>query len=348
MEVFGFFLVVFSASLAPGEFRFIDEYSKSDISHETLSPDICSECSQIMNITSEKGSNNDTQELLHEKLKHLCRRLSSDEHDDCKSRVDTYLPEIARMKPREVCQVLGHCVLVVVGPAQVVPRTVASPPPFSPDLSTQFTPQCTLCLFLIRKMEDMLPKNRTEDAVVKLMGQVCTLLPSSYKGKCKDFIDKYGKQIVEFLMSSAAPHSICALLHLCLLEEASTVEMLPPSSDCQACRHLLVLSRLHLNLNSTRPIQTSDFLGSVCLQHPNAIPKCEVFLKNFGSRLQRVLGNQLDSSDPCERAELCAAVKVSSSSQTQRCNLGPTFWCQDVKSALMCGNLAYCKKHLWR
>ena len=134
---------------------------------------------------------------------------------------------------------------------------------------------------------------------MKLMGQVCALLPSSYKRKCNDFNDKYGKQIVEFLMSSVAPHSICALLHLCLMEEASTVgeetqreaqlhvrgrngtcislltspEMLPPSSDCQACRHLLVLSRLHLGLHSTRPIQTSDFLGSVCLQHPNAIPK---------------------------------------------------------------------------
>ena len=55
------------------------------------------------------------------------------------------------------------------------------------------------------------------------MGQVCALLPSSYRGKCNDFIDKYGEQIVEFMLSSVAPHSICALLHLCLLEEASTV-----------------------------------------------------------------------------------------------------------------------------
>ena len=42
------------------------------------------------------------QEVLHEKLKHLCRRLSSGEHDDCKSRVDTYLPEIAQMVRAEM------------------------------------------------------------------------------------------------------------------------------------------------------------------------------------------------------------------------------------------------------
>ncbi|CAL8247736.1 unnamed protein product [Merluccius merluccius] len=122
-------------------------------------------------------------------------------------------------------------------------------------------------------MENMLPKNRTEEAIVKLMGQVCTLLPSSYKGKCNDFTDKYGKQIIGFLLSSVAPHSICALLHLCLLEEPSSVEVLPPTSDCESCRHLVVLGRLHLGLNSSRPTQTSAFLGSVCLHHPNAIPK---------------------------------------------------------------------------
>ncbi|CAL8342904.1 unnamed protein product [Lota lota] len=331
MGGFGFFLAILSASLPAGK---------------TANPDACSECSHIMKITAEKGSTNDTQEVLHEKLKHLCRSLATSEHDDCKSRVDTYLPEIARMKPHEVCQVLGHCALAALRPAQVITQTEVSTPPFNPDPSTQFSPQCTLCLLLIRKMEDMLPKNRTEDAVVKLMGQVCALLPSSYKGKCNDFIDKYGKQIVEFLLSSAAPHSICALLHLCLLEETSSVETLPPSSDCESCRHLVVLSRLHLGLNSTRHAQTSAFLGSVCLHHPNAIPKCEIFLKRFGSRLQRVLGNQLDASDPCERAEMCVAVKDLT--RAQHCNLGPAYWCQDVKTALMCGNLAYCKKHMWK
>jgi len=48
-------------------------------------------------------------------------------------------------------------------------------------------------------------------------------MPHSYRGKCNDFLDKYGKQIVEFFISTAAPHSICALLHVCLLEEAPRV-----------------------------------------------------------------------------------------------------------------------------
>lgn len=72
------------------------------------------------------------------------------------------------------------------------------------------------------------------------MGEVCDLLPESYKEQCDDFIAKYGTEIVEFLLSSAAPHTICTLLHLCLFEE----QMLPGQS------HWAVSSCywLHLNL----------------------------------------------------------------------------------------------------
>ena len=58
-----------------------------------------------------------------------------------------------------------------------------------------------------------------QETVLKLMGEVCNLLPASYKEECDDFIDKYGTEIVSFLLSSAAPHAICAMLHLCLFKE---------------------------------------------------------------------------------------------------------------------------------
>uniref|UniRef100_A0A3Q3WWQ9 Saposin B-type domain-containing protein n=1 Tax=Mola mola TaxID=94237 RepID=A0A3Q3WWQ9_MOLML len=70
-----------------------------------------------------------------------------------------------------------------------------------------FNPACALCLFIIKKMETLLPTNMTE---VK----VCDLVPESYKERCDDFVAKYGTEIVEFLLSSAAPHTICTLLHI--------------------------------------------------------------------------------------------------------------------------------------
>lgn len=140
-----------------------------------------------------------------------------------------------------------------------------------------------------------------QEALMKLMGEFCFLVPQSYKDQCDDFVDKYGVQIVEFLLSSAAPHTICTLLHVCLFKDtlvpgqlhvheyiyrleltltlphchqintADFPEVSLPS-DCDSCRTLAVLSRLQLSLNSTQS-ETSSFLQSVCVHHPNAIPK---------------------------------------------------------------------------
>lgn len=136
---------------------------------------------------------------------------------------------------------------------------------------------------------------------MKLMKEVCDLVPRSYEEQCDDFVEKYGTQIVEFLLSSAAPHTICTLLHLCLFEKQAlpgqlhlsmnscyyfglNVKLESPSkysehntemllhSDCKSCRTLAVLSRVHNGPNSTES-ETSSFLQSVCFHYPSAIPK---------------------------------------------------------------------------
>lgn len=163
-----------------------------------------------------------------------------------------------------------------------------------------------------------------QDALKKLMAEVCDLVPESYTDQCNDFVDKYGVQIVEFLLSSAAPHTICSLLHLCLFNEKpvpgqwhvyhecicpyfvskSDLYLKLPQphqvnsdfpevffpSDCESCRILAVLSRLHLGLNSTEP-QTSSFLQSVCVNHPNAIPKVWSLKKISFSRITKSFRN---------------------------------------------------------
>lgn len=64
---------------------------------------------------------------------------------------------------------------------------------------------------------------------MKLMEEICELIPQSYSEQCEDFVSKYGREIVEFLLSSAAPHTICTLLHLCIFKEQS-----PPGPSCTA------------------------------------------------------------------------------------------------------------------
>ncbi|CAB1319833.1 unnamed protein product [Coregonus sp. 'balchen'] len=223
------FIVLILASFCIGETMVIGEptRAKLGITQQSSTTDICSDCSQIIELFTDMISNTDTQELIHNTLDALCLRLPGDEaKSHCISRVQMYLPQAIQyltgiLKPGETCMVLGLC---AVRSERRAPEQL--PPTFTDiDLSNavldsgtspevQVSPQCTFCVYLMKKLESMLPMERTEDAVVKLMGEVCGLLPASYKDQCDDFINKYGKEIVDFLLSSAAPHSICVMLHL--------------------------------------------------------------------------------------------------------------------------------------
>lgn len=56
--------------------------------------------------------------------------------------------------------------------------------------------------------------------MVKLLEKICDHLPAHYKEECNNFLDNYGKQLIDFLLTSATPHTICMLLHLCLVQDA--------------------------------------------------------------------------------------------------------------------------------
>lgn len=82
------------------------------------------------------------------------------------------------------------------------------------------------------------------------MGDVCHLVPQSYKDQCDDFVDKYGTQIVEFLLSSAAPHTICTLLHLCLFKEQPVPGLLHVYSEYNLFIGLTRTSHFHHQVNA--------------------------------------------------------------------------------------------------
>lgn len=63
--------------------------------------------------------------------------------------------------------------------------------------------------------------------MVKLLEKICDHLPDQYKKQCDDILEKYGKQILDFLLSSATPHTICMLLHLCLVQHTPAVGNYP-------------------------------------------------------------------------------------------------------------------------
>ncbi|XP_070820473.1 surfactant protein Bb isoform X2 [Chaetodon trifascialis] len=353
MSASGFMLLILAVSLWPGDCRFILDPFK----HSSLTVDMCSECSQIVQLSGNMISSRDTKVTVYESLHALCQRLPEQQASDCVSQVKAYLPKVlqqtsGRLDPGGACVVFGLCAAHKEEELLKLPHYATSENKPSSALGTATntnelsTPTCTLCLFIIKKLETLLPTNMTEDALMKIMGEVCDLVPESYKEQCDDFVAKYGTQIVEFLLSSAAPHTICTLLHLCLFKERTApVVILTP--ECESCRALLVLGLLHLSPNYTKHV-TPSFLQDVCAHHPTAIHKCEDFIRAHGSQMQKILEDQMDDPYPCIRAGLCIASHQVRPLGKDPCIWGPSYFCRDILIAQMCGNQAFCKRYVWK
>ncbi|KAI1900953.1 hypothetical protein AGOR_G00055140 [Albula goreensis] len=360
MAALQFMLVMFLASGITVLARVVMEptLAKSDGPEVPLTQDTCKDCTQILELFKDMLSNSDTQEAIENSLEDLCKRLPGGQaQSSCMTQVKQYLPMVIHfltgfIKPGEVCMVLGLCGtqsegkeqelltnhIASVAMSSLVPVRGTSP-------ECQVSPQCTFCLFLIKKLESMLPKEKTEDAVVKLLDEVCTILPASYKDQCEDFINKYGKELIEFLLSSAAPHTICTLIHLCLVQELPFVET-PPLSECDSCQTLAALSRVQLGSNITEQ-RTSSFLGSVCQMNPHAIPQCELFTQRYAPKLQRVLGKQGDVLHICEAEDLCVAMNEVKMLGGDPCSWGREYVCRNMKTAQECESVPFCQKYMW-
>lgn len=70
-------------------------------------------------------------------------------------------------------------------------------------------------------------KNLFQETVVKLLEKICDHMPEHYKEQCTDILENYGKQIIDFLLTSATPHAICMFLHLCLVQDTPALGNYP-------------------------------------------------------------------------------------------------------------------------
>lgn len=103
--------------------------------------------------------------------------------------------------------------------------------------------QCSFCLLLVKTLESLLPKERTEvnhtgkhqpavtqathgraclpqGAVIDLLEEICQILPSSYRSQCQALVGKFSKKVLDAILSYATPQAICALLQMCKGQEA--------------------------------------------------------------------------------------------------------------------------------
>ncbi|KAM6902658.1 surfactant protein Ba [Xenentodon cancila] len=201
--------------------------------------DICQDCTKIFELLADLLSNADLQKKMMDGIDSLCAHLPGPAAKVCKEEVDKMLPMAISfvtgvVKPAEICKMIGLCnscgnhekmLSYFVKEALQATVTVDNGRP---------TTQCSFCIFLFKTLEDLLPKERTEDAVIKLVEEICNILPSTYRSQCDAVIDKFGKTVLDAILGYATPEAICSLIHLCKGQEAPVVD--PCTLTTYRCR----------------------------------------------------------------------------------------------------------------
>ncbi|KAK5601103.1 hypothetical protein CRENBAI_004024 [Crenichthys baileyi] len=187
--------------------------------------DVCQDCTQIFTLLVDMLSNADLQKKIMGRIDALCAHLPGPAAKLCKEEVDKMLPLAITFvtgvaKPAEICKLIGLCgsgeerdKMLSYFVNEVIQAAVSSG-------NGHPATQCSFCIFLFKTLEELLPKERTEEVVIKLLEEICHILPKTYRNQCEAIIGKFSKTVLDAILGYATPEAICALIHLCKGQEA--------------------------------------------------------------------------------------------------------------------------------
>ncbi|XP_060932892.1 prosaposin-like isoform X2 [Limanda limanda] len=206
--------------------------------------DVCKDCTQMFELLEDLLSSADLQKKMIDGIETLCDHLPGPPSMAtlCRKEVEKMLPLAftfitGLVKPAEVCKLIGLCgsscdrqeKMLGYFAEQALQAAVTSQ-------KGRAKSACSFCLFLLKTLEDLLPKERTEAEVVKLLEEICHILPSAYHDECEAFIDRFGKTVLDAITRFATPRTICSLLHQCEWQDAAGAVSDPCTVTTYRCR----------------------------------------------------------------------------------------------------------------
>ncbi|XP_073730197.1 prosaposin [Misgurnus anguillicaudatus] len=345
-----FFFITLLGSVIP---RSVDTVSMRNVqidTDKTETGDVCQDCIQIFQITIDLLSNKDFQERITDTFEYFCDKIPQQMRETCHAQVQKVIPIAIGfltgvMKPEQICKLLELCDGRDNGKMKELLLDHITKTVTMPTMKHEMSIQCTLCKYIVNKLEEMLPKERTEQAIMSLLERLCSEFPAAIQSQCNNIVEKYAKALIEMLLNETSPDLICKLLLLCGIIERPITED-PVRSDCDSCLTLAVLTRMHLGSNATK-LQTASFLDYVCQMHPNAMPKCKTYTQRYGKQLGLFLGQEQEALDVCKKANMCVIGDSEPVTHGDPCTLGISYRCKDLQTAIDCGAVSFCQKNVW-
>uniref|UniRef100_A0A8C4E0C8 Prosaposin n=1 Tax=Dicentrarchus labrax TaxID=13489 RepID=A0A8C4E0C8_DICLA len=334
---------------------------------------VCQDCIKFLtDAQAEAKENTSFVDSLIANIENQCDLLGPSLSAMCKEYVGQYgvlvVEQLMSMQPKDICVHAGFCAamkksvpMLKLQPAKTVPAAKSVPAlklfpatkvesateKSKPMVRVRDSPTCAICEFVMKQLESMLEDQTTEEEVIQAVEKVCTFLPQSLSGQCKDLIETYGQAIIELLVQQADPKTVCTVLALC--NGASPVldqTRFKDGAYCKVCKMAVTYIDEILEKNATEA-QIEEAVRKVCSFLPDSFQtECDQMIEQYEPVLVQLLLQMLDPDFVCMKVGACPEANRRLLG-TEQCSWGPAFWCKNMETATRCNAVAHCQRHVW-
>ncbi|XP_068183104.1 prosaposin [Antennarius striatus] len=337
--------------------------------------DVCQDCIQFLDDVQKQAKDNSSYlNSLIENFENQCDLLGPSMSELCKEYISQYateaLEKLMAMDPRKICVEVGFCpamkstplLKLLAAKTRPVEKSVpalklfpatkvehANEKSSQPVVRVRDSNLCTICEFVMKQLESMLEDQATEEEVIQAVEKVCTLLPSSVEQQCKDLIETYGEAIIELLVQQADPKVVCTVLGLCkevhrLYISALDQTRFKVGGYCEACKMAITYVDELLEKNATEA-QIEEAVRKACNFLPASLQtECDQLVEAYEPMIVQLILQMLDPDFVCMKLGACPSARLQ---DTEKCTMGPEFWCKNMDTANLCDAVAHCRRHVW-
>ncbi|XP_039624798.1 prosaposin isoform X1 [Polypterus senegalus] len=332
--------------------------------------DLCHDCVVFITDAQEAAKANSTfiKDYIN-RLEKECELLGPGLSDMCKEYVSQYGPLIFQQlmsmdqTPEQICTQAGFCspengvpmetlVAAKMLPALEVVKPTKIEKPAPKLVKVRNSPQCVMCEFVMKEIESLIQKEASEESLIQAMEKVCSILPSTLTAQCQDFIEAYGKAILEILLQEVDPKSVCTLLGLCkqanrLYIPVMNQESFKAGDYCQMCKMAISYVDKLLEQNSTEA-EIEAAVEKMCSFLPDAArQQCDQMVEEYEPMIVQLLLQMMDPDFVCTKLGACVSANKYPILGVEECTWGPAFWCKNMDTASRCNAVEHCKRHVW-
>ncbi|CAF0907904.1 unnamed protein product [Brachionus calyciflorus] len=170
--------------------------------------------------------------------------------------------------------------------------------------------QCEFCLLLVRAAEGLVQQDKTEAQIIEFVeDQLCSKL-GALSGICNQYIEAYGKMVIEELVKKAKPEDICKKIGLCNMARSTLPiielnKILGNDLYCNVCQYAVQFLDNELK-NDRTETAIVDALGKVCKVAPVSLrDQCDALVNSYGIYLVQLLIELADPLKVCQAVKLC-------------------------------------------